>query len=615
MLPIELLAPARNIDVARQAILHGADAVYIGGPSHGARAAASNSISDIAALVEFAHRFGVRVYVTLNTIIYDDELDAVRRIVVSLYRAGVDALIVQDMALPAMDLPPIALHASTQCDTRTPEKANFLARCGFSQIVLAREMSAGEIRAVRRIVPDDIVLEAFVHGALCVSFSGDCQASCVALDRSANRGECAQMCRMAYDLVDASGRVFIQDRHLLSLRDLSLLGRLPEMLDAGVRSLKIEGRLKDERYVKNVVAAYRAELDRIIADSGGRYRRASCGRSEVRFKPDPAKSFNRGASTYFFDRKPTAPLANFVTPKSMGVEVGRVAACRGKVIKARLTAELHNGDGLGYVTPDGKFHGFRANRIDGSNILTTSALNLPEGTVLTRNRDAEFEASLEGETAVRTIGVGMTLRRVGADRVALAVRSEGGEDGNFVEICETVTIDTARSDQKAARLRTLSKLGDTIFRLDSLDDQVSPDVFIPASDLAALRRRAIERLESAARMTWRYDYRRPMAPDLRLDTEELTYHDNVANESAAGFYRRLGAVNIEPALETMRPALRHQAGRTVMTTRYCLRRELGACLRTPGGKKYPSDLYLRTDAATYRLRFDCGACQMHLETT
>lgn len=612
MLPIELLAPARNIDVARQAILHGADAVYIGGPSHGARAAASNTIEDIAALVGFAHGFGVRVYVTLNTLVFDDELEAVRRTVSALYRVGVDALIVQDMALLDMDLPPIALHASTQCDTRTPEKARFLARCGFSQIVLARELSASEIHKVRDAVPADIPLEAFVHGALCVSFSGDCQASCVAMGRSANRGECAQMCRMAYDLVDGSGRVLIHDRHLLSLRDLSLLGRLPELLAAGVQSLKIEGRLKDERYVKNVVAAYRAELDRIIADSRGRYCRASYGRSEVRFTPNPAKSFNRGASTYFFDGEPGVSLANFVTPKSMGEEVGRVVACRGKVVKARLTAELHNGDGLGYVTPSGEFHGFRANRIDGSNILTTTPLNLPEGTILTRNRDAVFEASLEGQTAVRTIGVGMTLRRVGADRVALEVRSESGTQ---VEVCQPVTMDAARSDQKAPRLRLLSKLGDTIYRLDSLDDQVAADMFIPASDLVSLRRVATERLESAARMTWRYDYRRPMDADLHLDEETLSYHDNVANRTAAGFYRRLGAVNIEPALETVRPDLRRSPGRTVMTTRYCLRRELGACLRTPYGKKYPSDLYLRTDAATYKLHFDCAACQMRLETT
>ena len=612
MLPIELLAPAKNIDVARQAILHGADAVYIGGPGHGARAAASNSIADIAALVEFAHGFGVRVYVTLNTIIYDDELADVRSIVTALYRAGVDALIVQDMALLDMELPPVALHASTQCDTRTPAKARFLADCGFSQIVLARELSAKEIAEIRRVVPEDIPLEGFVHGALCVSFSGDCQASCVALGRSANRGECAQMCRMSYDLVDATGRVLVRDRHLLSLRDLSLLGRLPQLLDAGVQSLKIEGRLKDERYVKNVVAAYRAELDKVIARSNGRYVRASYGRSDVKFNPDPAKSFNRGASSYFFDGKPSGQLANFITPKSMGVEVGRVVACRGKVIKARLTEKLNNGDGLCYVTPAGEFHGFRVNRIEGSDIFVSAPMNLPAGTVLTRNRDMAFEAALEGDTAVRTVAVSMTLRRVGTDRAALAVSSESG---CRVEVCAPVTFDSARSDQKAARLRTLSKLGDTIFRLDTLDDRIGPDVFIPASDLTALRRSAIERLASAARMTYRYAYRRPVSEGLALENTDLTYHDNVANSVASGFYRRAGARNIAPALETLRPDLRREPGRTVMTTRYCLRRELGACLRTPGAKKYPAELFLRTDAATYRLRFDCSACNMHVETT
>ena len=612
MLPIELLAPAKNIDVARQAILHGADAVYIGGPGHGARAAASNSIADIAALVEFAHGFGVRVYVTLNTIIFDDELDDVRRIVTGLYRAGVDALIVQDMALLAMDLPPVALHASTQCDTRTPAKARFLAGCGFSQIVLARELSAKEIAEVRRAVPEDIPLEGFVHGALCVSFSGDCQASCVALGRSANRGECAQMCRMSYDLVDATGRVLVRDRHLLSLRDLSLLGRLPELLSAGVQSLKIEGRLKDARYVKNVVAAYRAELDKVIADSGGRYVRSSYGRSDIKFAPDPAKSFNRGASAYFFDGKPSGSLANFITPKSMGVEVGRVVGCRGKVIKARLTEELHNGDGLCYITPSGEFHGFRANRIEGSEIFVSAPMNLPPGTVLTRNRDMAFESALEGDTAVRTVAVTMILRKVGSDRAALAVSAESG---CRVEICSPVTFDTARSGQKAARQRTLSRLGDTIYRLESLDDQIGSDVFIPASNLTSLRRMAMERLASVARMTYRYDYRRPATEGLALENTTLTYHDNVANGVAVGFYRRVGAKDIAPALETLRPGLRRESGRTVMTTRYCLRRELGACLRTPGARKYPQELFLRTDAASYRLRFDCSACNMHVETT
>ena len=319
--PIELLAPARNAATARAAILHGADAVYIGASHHGARAAAGNSVADIAATAELAHLYGARVYVTVNTLVYDNELAEVEQLAKELYRAGVDALIVQDMALLRLDLPPIALHASTQCDIRTPEKARFLADAGFSQIVLARECTLEETAAIAAAVPDTPI-EAFCHGALCVSYSGDCQASFATTGRSANRGECAQICRLPYDLTDHAGRVIVRNRHLLSLRDLNRSADIAAMLAAGVSSFKIEGRLKDEAYVKNTVAAYRAIIDRAIAAEPQNYRRLSAGTSSLTFTPDLSRSFNRGYTPYFLTSDPRQKMGSHLSPKSTGTAVG-----------------------------------------------------------------------------------------------------------------------------------------------------------------------------------------------------------------------------------------------------------------------------------------------------
>lgn len=347
---IELLAPARNADVAIEAIKHGADAVYMGAGSHGARAAAGNSLDDIERVVKYAHIFGARVYVTVNTIVYDDELLQVEQLVRSLYNIGVDALIVQDMALLQMDLPPIALHASTQCDIRTPQKAQLMQAAGFSQVVLARELSLEETAAIHASV--DVPLEAFVHGALCVSYSGDCQAGWALQRRSANRGECPQICRLRYDLLDADGRMLVKGKHLLSLRDLNRSKYIEEMLESGVSSLKIEGRLKDADYVKNITAHYRRLLDEIIGAHPDKYVRASYGSSKISFTPDVAQSFNRGFTTYF--TKPLAlssRMASINTPKWSGVPVGTVKSVSPKFITAALSTQLANGDGLGFL-PD-----------------------------------------------------------------------------------------------------------------------------------------------------------------------------------------------------------------------------------------------------------------------
>lgn len=612
--PLELLAPARDIEVARMALLHGADAVYMGGPSHGARAAASNSIADIRAVAEMAHIYGARLYVTINTIIYDDELQAVEREIWDLWDAGVDALIVQDMALLRMHLPPIELHASTQCDIRTPEKALFLARCGFAQLVLPRELTLDEIAATRRAIPKGVSLEGFVHGALCVSYSGDCQASCAANGRSANRGACSQMCRMAYDLTDAKGNVIVANRHLLSLRDLCRLDDLEAMADAGIASFKIEGRLKDAAYVKTVVTAYRRALDKIIDANPDRYSRSSMGRCSTGIDADVSLAFNRGFTPYFLHGAPQQMLSNGgATPKFIGEPVGtRYVASASKRTKAGqititpLSAKtrLNNGDGLGYFDRDGRFCGFRLNRVDGDTLFPASPVDIAPGTMLYRNSDIKRDAAIAADRPTRLIDIDMTLGLMPGG-VSLTL-DDGLHSCTATASCPT---DTAKTDQLEARRRTLSKLGGTPFCLRSLTDRVPADAFIQASVLTSLRREAVDLLTSAIKIRAQRP-RQASAPDSMPPTapKTLTYHDNVANRLARQFYLDHGAEAIETAFEVKRP----KGECAVMTTRYCLRRELGACLRQKGADKLPSPLFLTNKAATYRLEFDCKNCRMRL---
>ncbi len=623
-IPLELLAPARDCEVGRHAILHGADAVYIGGPTHGARAAAGNSIEDIAELCRFAHAYRCRVYVTLNTIIFDSEIPAVEALVDSLYRAGVDALIVQDMALLRMRIPPIALHASTQCDMRSPRKAAFLAACGFSQLVLPRELSEQEIREMRQAVPADVALEAFVHGALCVSYSGDCQASFATGGRSANRGRCAQMCRLPYTLTDANGRVLARDLHLLSLRDMRRLDQLPAMAMAGVQSFKIEGRLKDAAYVKTVVGAYRRALDKLIAEHPDKFCRASQGRSVLTFEPRVEQAFNRGFTSYFFagrDGEGNGKMASHLTPKWVGLPVGKVTANRGRFLQVDATAELHNGDGLGYFRKDGSFAGFRANRVEAGRVFPLKPVDVPAGATLYRNLDTEQETALARPTAQRLLDLNLTLRMAGNNSLCLCART--GED--YAEVAVPFEPSEARTPQTDARARVLTKLGDTVYSASQVNDLVPPDVFIPASTLTALRRQAIEALDRQRRATYQRELRRPEDRCAELPSTVLTYHDNVANVLARQFYLDHGAESILPALETGAPADVPE-DTVVMTTRYCLRRELGECPRLgrssdgatphePLPKSTTAPLYIENANARFRLSFDCAACRMHLHTT
>lgn len=609
---LELLAPARNAEIACSALKAGADAVYIGASSHGARQAAANSVEDIAKVVEFAHAFRAKVYVTVNTIIFDDELSGVEKLIHDLYRAGVDALIVQDMGILRLDLPPIDLHASTQCDIRDAAKARFLADVGFSRLVLARELSLREIAEIHEAVPD-VELEAFVHGALCVSYSGDCRASYAFTGRSANRGECSQVCRLPFDLVDRNGNKLVRQKHLLSLRDLNRSSSLTDMALAGVNSFKIEGRLKDESYVKNVTGYYSRLLDKLVEKSPDVFSRESYGKVHLGFSPSLEKSFNRGFTSYFLnDTSRRSAMASIDSPKAIGQKVGTVISCKGGVITASLDTPLANGDGLGYYNNAGIFTGFRLNRVEGSRLFPATVKNIPEGTVLYRNRDKEFDDVVNSSSLRRTLRLDMVLRPVfggnsGEDMVVLELSDERGCE---VSVTAPLMLQEAVTDQKAPRRRILEKLGNTLYHTGKIIDLIDNNCFIPASMLTSLRRDGIAALDRAANATYKYNYRLPEKADVKLPNgERITLRDNVANTLAEEFYRSHGAKSIEPAAEA---SGKIEADSPVMTTRYCIRREMGKCLKTPSGKDWPADLMLVSGPTRMRLEFDCASCRMNL---
>ena len=475
---IELLAPARNLACGIEAINHGADAVYIGAPRFGARAAAGNSLEDIAELVRYAHLFRARIYVTVNTILKDEELKDTEAMIWDLYRIGVDALIVQDMGITRLDLPPIPLHASTQMDNRTAEKVRFLAEAGFRQVVLARELTLEEIRKIHRACPDTL-LEVFVHGALCVSYSGQCYVSQACFGRSANRGECAQFCRLAFDLEDADGKVFAHDKHLLSLKDMNQSENLEELLDAGVSSLKIEGRLKDVSYVKNVTAYYRQRLDNIFKRRK-EYVRASSGSMRVEFRPQLDKSFSRGFTDYFLHGR-NPGIFNLNTPKSLGEEVGTVKEVRATCLTVAGVKPFANGDGLCYVDDQGKLQGFRVNRVEDNKLFPQEMpRRIRPKTVLYRNFDQAFERAMQKKSAERKIAVDMRLEENNFGFTLTLT----DEDGVRVSVVLGREKEIARTSQ-AENLKTqLGKLGNTPFAAEEISIGFTEDWFIPSSELS-----------------------------------------------------------------------------------------------------------------------------------
>ena len=602
---IELLAPARDADIAIAAIDHGADAVYMGASHHGARADATNTLDDVGRACDYAHRFGAKIYATVNTLIYDDELIEVERLVHDLYRIGVDALIVQDLGLLRLDLPPIALHASTQCDLRTPEKAQFLEALGFSQLVMARELTLDEIAAIRRVTT--VPLEAFVHGALCVSYSGRCAISQVLKGRSANRGECAQLCRLPYDLVDGKGRVIVEGKHLLSLRDMARHDRLEQMMAAGVSSFKIEGRLKDMGYVKNVVAYYRRAIDQVIERYPDRYGRASQGAAELTFEPALEKSFNRGFTHYFLDeRRPQdgSSMASIDTPKSQGEYLGRALRCNGNTLKIDTKASLANGDGLSFTDARGQFSGARVNRALGNGtVLLREQADIGRGTPIYRTADKAFNDLLAKPSACRTIAVDAQLRYTGG-MLTLTLADERGNHVTHTVECDLQPAAKPQGDRQVAEL---GKLGGTIYRLR--EAQVPGDVFVPASLLARLRRETIDLLDRNHRITRPIDKRRPEDMSVPCPITKLSPADNVANHLAEQLYRDHGVTDIAPALEARAPVTDTTP---LMHTRYCLRRQLGACLKGKRADSLPRELYLKTGNTLLKVNCDCKNCEMIL---
>lgn len=597
---IELLSPAKDADTGIEAIIHGADAVYIGASRFGARAAAGNSTEDIKRLCDFAHIYNAKVYVTVNTIIKDKELAEMEKTIHDLYNAGVDALIVQDMAIMEMNLPPIELHASTQTDNRTVEKVRFLKEAGFSRVVLARELSLSQIRDIHEAC--DVELEVFIHGALCVSYSGQCYISQACFGRSANRGECAQFCRLPLTMTDADGKVIAKDRHLLSLKDLNQTDSLEELLDAGATSLKIEGRLKDMSYVKNITAHYRQKLDNIFKRRP-EYTRASSGHCTYTFAPEPEKSFSRGFTSYFL-RGRNNGIYSFDTPKSLGEKVGVMKEAGQKFIKIAGTKKLSNGDGICYLDENNELKGFRINKVEGNNVFPQEMPRIRKGTELFRNLDHEFEKALSRKSAERLISVSMEL----AENNFGYTLSAEDEDNNRVSVAFAQPKENARSPQKERIAKEIGKLGNTCFKAESVKISLDEERFIPASAISEARRKTIEKLLSARRINYRRNIARITKDNATPFPEQQTdYRGNVMNKLAEQFYREHNCEVTEPAYEAS-----YVKGREVMHCKHCIKYAFGWCTRE--GKRdnrYKEPFYIETNnGKRFRLSFDCKACEM-----
>ena len=607
MTPLELLAPAKNLECGIAAIDHGADAVYIGAPRFGARAAAGNSIDDIRKLCDYAHLFGVKVFVTVNTILYDDELEATRQLLHDLEAAGVDAILVQDMAiLQLAEGSLIALHASTQTDNRTPEKVRWLKSLGFSRAVLARELSVEEIAKIHTEVPD-MPLEVFVHGALCVSYSGLCYASQHCFQRSANRGECAQFCRMRFSLVDADGKEIEHERYLLSLKDMNQSDHLLELIEAGATSFKIEGRLKDAAYVKNVTAAYSQRLDAIIRQYPEKYCRASQGHCDYTFTPDLNRTFNRGYTTYFLHgRQPN--IASFDTPKAIGEFVGTVKEIRGESFNVAGVASFANGDGLCFQNGD-RLEGFRANRVVGNRIFPYKMpQGIRPGMRLYRNNDQEFERLLSGQSARRKIPVSLSLRAVEGG-FELSAKTGNSSQNLSKDVFLPLAHQKAQKSPRENLIRQLSRLGDTIYECSDVNIPDDFDYFIPNSQLSELRRRLVENLASQGDVSIDRSADLTKEPSLceTIPSDPPAYPYpylyNISNRLSAEFY---GA-------EKTAYELKGGDG-PIMQCRHCIRYSLGYCVKH-GGKRptwhEPLSLVLG-DGRRFRLEFDCKQCQMNV---
>ena len=634
MRTIELLAPAKNLECGIAAIDHGADAVYIGAAKFGARQSAGNNVEDIATLCNYAHQFGAKVHVTVNTIIYNNEMDDMLQLVRELEKVHVDALLIQDMGLlkacKETLKTKIALHASTQCDSRTAEKVAWLASLGFERVVLARELSVKEISAIHKAVPQ-VELEAFVHGALCVSYSGICYASQYCFGRSANRGACSQFCRMAFDLKDSDGKIIEKQRYLLSLKDMCQIDNLEELIQSGACAFKIEGRLKDINYVKNVVSAYNKRLNEIVRKYPNQFKRASLGKVEYSFTPDLNKTFNRGYTNYFVQgRQPNIFSPN--TPKALGEFVGKVKELRRDSFNVASTASFANGDGLCFINSETKaLEGFRVNRAVGNRLFPYKMPNgLQPGMGLYRNQDQAFEKELSGNSAKRLIAITMTFGLT-ENGYSLEIKLV---DELETKLSAKATINfehqAAQKPQRENIIKQLSKLGNTIYNCENVEIVDEADqYFIPSSILAELRRDAIEQFASLdlAKAIGKHNLSTEKNESDKVNSANFSYINpknyerypylyNIANKEACSFYVQQGMEKPQAAFECtdVEDLKKEQTEALVMQCRHCIRYSLGYCV-VNGGKKptWKEPLFLELgDRKRFRLEFDCRHCQMNI---
>lgn len=592
----ELLAPARDLLIGKTAIDNGADAVYIGGPAFGARKSAANTMQDIAALVEYAHRYYCRVFVTLNTILFDTELAEAERMIKQLYRIGADALIIQDPGILKLDIPPISLHASTQMHNYDIDRIRFLDRLGFQRIVLARELSLEQIRTIRKEVKAE--LEVFIHGALCVSMSGQCYLSQYMFGRSANRGECAQPCRMKWSLKDRQGKILMKDRYLLSLRDLNLSTYIPDLIEAGVDSFKIEGRLKDGSYVANVTNHYHRLIEKAL-EQHPECGRVGTGVVTAGFEPDPERTFNRGFSSYFLTGRPKS-LVNMDTPKSMGKPIGKIREAKGNRLLIDTRETIANGDGLCYLK-NGELQGLRVNLAEGNRVQTNETVKAPVGAMLFRNYDRHFIADTEKRKSVRKIRIRIEAEEHHGKLKLLAVDENGVKAVAETDVC----FEKANNPQQRERIvQQLKKCGDTCFLCE--DIRYSGDtLFVPSAELNALKRKLLDELAAQRESAREVIYRQPF-DDTATYKETIDWHGNVVNRKAKDFYLEHGAREVADGFE--------KAGISgeceVMHTRYCILHELGRCRKQQANKDLELPLCLYNDKHTFRLEFDCAACCM-----
>lgn len=603
---VEILAPAKNLLQGMLAINSGADAVYIGAPQYGARSNATNSVEDIAELVKYAHLFKAQVFVVINTILYDHELKDCKKLIYTLYNIGVDALIVQDMAILEMDLPPIVIHASTQANNRDPKHVKFLKDAGMQRVVLARELNLDQIKEIKEAT--DVELEFFVSGALCVSFSGNCYMSIAGGERSANRGSCAQNCRLPYNLIDGTGKTLIANSHLLSIKDLDLSDQLPNLIEAGVTSFKIEGRLKDIVYVKNNVSYLRKKLDAFLIDND-QYQKASSGRTQFNFEAKMDRSFNRGYTDYFLNKR-TEKIGSWESPKSQGQYIGKVLEVQAKGYVIENHELLNNGDGLYFINEEGVADGVQINVILNKTVIPNTFKPIKEGTIIYRNSDAEFNKLVErDDSAIRKIGVTLSLIEIDQGFQLKVVDEDGHESTSSFEAEKEV----AKSSESIIPniKKNLTKAGNTPFIVDEVEVSFSNNWFLPISKINEMRRIVLEQLIDVRVNEYHREEFQITKTDHPYPVTELDFTYNVSNSLARAFYKRHGVTEIEKAFE-----LQWDPGKSrVMTTKYCVKYELGKCpkfQRETMGVKVVEPLTLQHGENEYKLKFNCKPCEMEI---